>query len=1133
MSRRIAARLRRGRPARQTGAADAAEALETRLLLTAGPIDTLDAGDSAAWRSRPNGTIAQTFTVAEDAALEAFTVAVRGTGTSGRSSVSAVLAEVSGGGFLGLTPTILARVGTDAAGNAVRVENGAAETELTFDFGGLPGTNLTADTTYAVMLDTQYAAGFGGAVEAGVWAGADPYAGGELYEGDSAAGSQDNLFISFSGQTDLRMRLTFGDPAGPTADRRPGAAASPGGAGYDIAEGDALALDGSASTDEDPAALTYAWDLDADGVYDDAAGATPTLSWADLRGIADFDGGFGGFTSLKEYAVGLRVTDAAGQTAHSLTTLRIEDTPPALADSVTDVTADATGSVVLNLAATDPGEDPIVSWQVNWGDGTVTTYAGEAPTATHAYAEEGVYTVSLAAKEPTGGGYGGRLYGLGSIEATVNEVGDPVPQISASLDRDLYFEDFAEVRLTFSATDPGGDPVTDWLIEWGDGTTSTATGQSGELSHTYADDGLYAIALTATNGAGPIAAAGPIADVRRVAPRVDIVGTSFTNRIAEGFGWNLSAFVLDAPAETFTYAWTLTDPAGATVAGTDSAIRFDAPDDGRYVLSVTVTDDDGLSTTATEIVTAFDLPPEIALTQLDGVPGIVDEGTPAAFALTHSDPGDDTPVSYTIDWGDGTELTVSAANLAAAGGIVTHAYADNGFYEVLVAVTDEEGTQSVRPDIHRNFSNPQFDNYLTARNLDPTAAIVGLPDGAVGEGETVTLSAVASDPAGDLDPLTYAWAVFDADGGEVAAGTGAEFTFTAGDEGAFTVALLVADDDGGDVEVGGALTFENLAPAVAAFDATAVVLRGREARVSGAVTDPGVLDELTATIDWGDGTVETVALAADGSFAATHAYTGNSGDYAVTLNAADGDGGTATATAAVSVTAAAVLADPLYGGAALFVVGTAGDDVLTVRRNAAGETVVRESGETVGRFDPASFGRIVIDGGDGHDFLSVSVTVSAAAWIDGGAGNDYLRGGSGADVIDGGAGHDLLAGRGGSDVLIGGTGGDWIFGNADEDILIAGTVDLTHPTAGFASDDDGLKFVADSWSGSGSLFDRFEQIAPVLERGETVLDDDAADVMVGGQGVDWFFGEQGRDAVFDNPFQSIFNDDLDWILDWT
>ena len=291
-----------------------------------------------------------------------------------------------------------------------------------------------------------------------------------------------------------------------------------------------------------------------------------------------------------------------------------------------------------------------------------------------------------------------------------------------------------------------------------------------------------------------------------------------------------------------------------------------------------------------------------------------------------------------------------------------------------------------------------------------------------------------------------------------------------------------------------------------------------------------MFDVLTATLDWGDGTTTAVSVAADGSFAADHVYDA-AADYVVTLTVTDGDGGAATATADVAVRVAAVLADDLYGGSALFVAGTSGNDVLRVGRNGAGEIVVKEGASPPSaRSRPATSAASPSTRGPGTTGSPSAAASAVAAWLSGGAGHDYLRGGGGADVIDGGAGHDLIAGRGGRDVLIGGTGADWLFGEADQDILVGGTVDFTHPTGGFASDADGLKFVTDTWSGGGSLYDRFADLAPVLERGETILDDDATDVLVGGRGVDWFFDGGGRDLVFDNPFQSIFEDDLDWIL---
>ena len=49
--------------------------------------------------------------------------------------------------------------------------------------------------------------------------------------------------------------------------------------------------------------------------------------------------------------------------------------------------------------------------------------------------------------------------------------------------------------------------------------------------------------------------------------------------------------------------------------------------------------------------------------------------------------------------------------------------------------------------------------------------------------------------------------------------------------------------------------------------------------------------------------------------------------------------------------------------------------------------------------------------------------------VEGGLGDDLLRGNSGADVLDGGAGGDCLVGGKGDDLLTGGAGGDtFMFG---------------------------------------------------------------------------------------------------------
>jgi len=102
------------------------------------------------------------------------------------------------------------------------------------------------------------------------------------------------------------------------------------GKSYSIIEGTNLVLEASGSSDADGDSLSYAWDLDNDGAYDDASGVNPTVTWETLNDL-------GYVTGVGSFSVGLEVNDGKGGTDTATASLTI-------ASSVTNADDDKLGT---------------------------------------------------------------------------------------------------------------------------------------------------------------------------------------------------------------------------------------------------------------------------------------------------------------------------------------------------------------------------------------------------------------------------------------------------------------------------------------------------------------------------------------------------------------------------------------------------------------------------------------------------------------------------------------------------------------------------------------------------------------------------------------------------------------------
>lgn len=316
-------------------------------------------------------------------------------------------------------------------------------------------------------------------------------------------------------------------------------------------EGLVVRVNGSTSRDSDGSIASYTWEWG--DATPNGAGSTALHTYA----------------APGSYQIRLTVRDNGGEAATRTATVAVsapEDGAP-----VASFSAAVDGLVVVVDATASTDDGGVASFEWAWGDGD----SGAGPTAEHAYARAGTYTITLTARDAAGH--------AGTATRSVTVDAHPIA------DFDVAFRGRA-VTVTSRASDPEG-AIASIAWDWGDGSVGAA---GATATHAYATRDAVSVRLTVTDVAGHAATATrALAFPPNQAPTAAIVLEQDDAAVV------LSAVVADPDGAIASVAWDLGD--GALAEGNVARHTYPAP--GAYVVTMTALDDEGSRASATATVT--------------------------------------------------------------------------------------------------------------------------------------------------------------------------------------------------------------------------------------------------------------------------------------------------------------------------------------------------------------------------------------------------------------------------------------------------------------------------------------------------------------------------------------------------
>ncbi len=464
----------------------------------------------------------------------------------------------------------------------------------------------------------------------------------------------------------------------------------------------------------------------------------------------------------------------------------------------------------INFSSTDPGGDTRSGWVIDWGDGTVIATGASATTRVHTYTNNGSYTIKVTALA-TDGDEGFATLGVSVLNVAPTAGITSAPSGSSP--------EGTAITVGSTATDPSGDSLTrTWSVIKDDEPYALPNGTNtsgSSFTFTPRDNGSYVIRLSVFDGTDTTTTDTEAFDVFNVDPTGSIGGAP-VDPITEGDQVDLSVTPADAGTDdSFSYSWSVSkgEEAFALPEETDTTsanFSFVPTDNGTYVATVVITDDDnGDVTVSTSAIVALNADPTGNITG-EPVDPIV-EGTPVELGAHAQDAGSADTLTYSWTVKRGGSAYTLPEGLDTTSAAFTFTPRDNGTYVAYCAITDDDEAVITKHSAD-----------IVVVNADPTGTISGQPEGPIEEGDLVNLSVTPHD-AGVDDTFTYNWSVTRNDDpfplsdnpeeAEAAEHTSANFSFRVRDQGTYVATCTITDNNDGHVDVSTTdITVNNKAP---------------------------------------------------------------------------------------------------------------------------------------------------------------------------------------------------------------------------------------------------------------------------------------------------------------------------------